>query len=398
MTKVAFILPTFPNLTGTFYMNEIAEVRKHMPIGILALARGEETQDVWETLAGEVSYLDEQRGSTALADARAALRRPLGYVWALISAVRGRRYGMLKRFVKLASWAKLLSEGGYTIIHGHFADYATEAAMTLSAMTGIPFSFTAHAYDIFLSPRWMRRKIRAAQFVVTCTEYNRRYMLEHFVRSGEGGIHTVYHGLVTEKFRAEERAPRGPDDAFTILSIGRMVEKKGMGYLVQSLGILAKTRLALRLVLVGDGPERRGLEDLVEELGLEDVVTFAGSLRHEGIIPLYQQAHCYVLPCIVTESGDRDGIPNTIAEAMSMELPVVSTAVSGIPELVRDGETGLVVGERDVEGLADAIARLAADAALCERLGRNARRLIEEVFDVSKNSLTLVKLFGGESL
>ena len=393
--KVAFILPTFPNLTGTFYMNEIVQVRRYMPVGILALAHGEDASDVSDALAGNVSYLDDGARSILRDHVAAVVRRPVGYVKALLLAMRGRRFGMLKRFVLLPHWARYVRENGSTIIHAHFADHATEAAMMLSLLSGIPYAFSAHAFDIFIAPHWMKKKTRDAKFVVTCTEYNRRYMLARHVAAEDGPVITQLHGLDTEKFAPKPRRTREGGEVLNILSIGRMVPKKGMAYLVRACRLLSDRGINYHLDLVGDGPLREDLETLVRQLGIEDRVSFPGALRHEQIIPLYQAAHCYALPCIVLPNGDRDGIPNTIAEAMCMALPVVSTLISGIPEVLTDGETGLAVREHDVEKLADAIERLYDDPGLCRRLGEAAHRVIVDVFDVRKNSLTLVRLFGG---
>lgn len=395
--RVAFILPEFPNLTGTFYMNEIAEVRKHMKVCVLAIRRGRQTQDVSDALLEDACFLDEGEGSVVADHLAAALRRPLGYLRGLLLALRGRRFGMLKRFRLMPFWARYLRRHAYTIMHAHFADLATEAAMMLNRLTGIPFSFSAHAYDIYIDPRWMREKVRAAQFVLTCTEYNRRYMLEHLVDPEDGPLYRQYHGLDVRKFEPKPRPLRKRGDRMTLLTIGRMVDKKGMIYVVDACALLAARGVDFRLMMVGDGPLREGLEDRVRELGLEGRVTFPGALRHEELVPVYQESDCFVLPCVVLANGDRDGIPNTIAEAMCMEVPVVSTRISGIPELLRDGETGLAADEHSAEAVADAVTRLYEDPELARRLAKAAHEQILDIFDVAKNSMMLVRLFRGEA-
>jgi len=395
--RVAFILPEFPNLTGTFYMNEIAEVRKHMKACVLAIRRGEQTQDVSDALLEDACFLEEGEKSLFTDHLVAAARRPLGYVRALVLALRGRRFGMLKRFRLMPFWARYLTRRGYTIMHAHFADLATEAAMMLTRLTGIPFSFSAHAYDIYIDPRWMRRKVREAKFVLTCTEYNRQYMLEHLIEPEDGPLYRQYHGLDVTKFEPKGRPPRKKGDGMTLLTIGRMVEKKGMIYVVRACALLAEKGMDFNLVMVGDGPLRDDLRACVRELGLEDRVTFPGPLRHEQLVPVYQESDCYVLPCVVLPNGDRDGIPNTIAEAMCMEVPVISTRISGIPELLRDGETGLAVDGHSAEAVADAITRFYEDPELAGRLAKAAHEQILDVFDVAKNSMMLVRLFRGEA-
>ena len=391
----AFILPSFPNLTGTFYVNEIVEVGKRVGTMVLALERGKESQTGMELLADRVTYLDEGPSGCyglLVTHAGAFVRRPIGYLRAAVWAMHGREYGMLKRFRRLPVWAARMREAKATHIHAHFADYATEAALMLSLLTGVPFSFTAHAYDIFVAPRLMTEKICEARFVVTCTQYNRQYILERFWKGPQEKVICLYHGIYLDRFAPPMRRAGG---AFKILCVGRMVEKKGMPFLLKACSILMKAKVEFELTLVGDGPQRPELEALSSELGLGRHVTFTGALRHEELIPLYRSADCFCLPSFQTETGDRDGIPNVVPEAMSMELPVISTDVSGIPELLEDGVTGMVVPQKSVEPIAACLKKLARDPELRRRLGQNARTRIVEVFDVRKTGETLANLFVG---
>jgi len=166
-----------------------------------------------------------------------------------------------------------------------------------------------------------------------------------------------------------------------ILSVGRMVPKKGMGDLISACRLLMTRGVRFRCVIVGEGPLRGELESQIRELGLERLVTFLGAMAHDGLVSLYGQASVFALAPHITEDGDRDGIPNVLAEAMAAGIPVVSTSVSGIPELIEDGRTGVLVGPRDPEALADAVERLLRDPALRQKLVVAARRKIEDGFE-----------------
>ncbi len=264
--------------------------------------------------------------------------------------------------------------------------------MLASVMTGIPFSFSAHAKDIYTAkPRALREKIRAATFVATCTRANQDYLRRMADPDRRARIHLSYHGTNITKFQPSEATPK--DDPPLILSAGRLVPKKGLPYLLRACGVLARSSREFRCVIVGEGPERGALEHEAARLGLGDLVSFRGRASQEELLGLYRRAAIFALPCTVLADGDRDGIPNVLMEAMAVELPVVSTAISGIPELIRSGHDGVLVPERDVDGLAGALERLLADATLRRRLGENARATVLEKFNSAANARSLAELF-----
>jgi glycosyltransferase involved in cell wall biosynthesis len=184
-----------------------------------------------------------------------------------------------------------------------------------------------------------------------------------------------------------ERDPR------LIISIGQLWERKGLRYLVEACGVLRDRGADFRCEIVGDGPLRAELEALIQELDLADRVLLTGPQPFPEVVRRYRRASVFVLPCIVTDEGDRDGIPNVILEAMASRLPVVSTAVSGIPEVIHDGETGLVVPQRDPAAIADAVQRLAADPGLAAAIGERANALVRAEFDPDRNVGRLLELF-----
>jgi glycosyltransferase involved in cell wall biosynthesis len=271
-------------------------------------------------------------------------------------------------------------------LHAHFAHSPTSVAMFASEICGVPFSFTAHAKDIYTSDAaQLAEKIDKARFVVTCTKYNKAF-LENLV-GGRREIHCVYHGIDLELFfaHAVDHTPAPP---YTFLTIARIVEKKGIPDILAALAVLARENFPFRYVLIGSGDDTEAVRTRVRELGLENHVELAGTMTHEQVLERFQHADCFVLGCKVAASGDRDGIPNVIAESMALGVPVIGTRVSGIPELVDHEETGLLVDAANPRELADALKRIVTDLPLRERVIPAARRRVTDVFDWSPSIAT----------
>jgi glycosyltransferase involved in cell wall biosynthesis len=266
--------------------------------------------------------------------------------------------------------------------------------MLAARLSGLPFSFTAHAKDIYridMNPGdLLNRKLRAASFTVTCTQANVDYLAR--LSDAPQKIHRIYHGSDLQLF-SQNRRPE-PASPPLILAIGRFVEKKGFPILVAACRILREAGIDFQARIVGGfTPLTAEIERMVEEYGLDQQVHLHPAMTQEELTRFYATATLFALPCLITDDGDRDGIPNVLVEAMASGLPVVSTRVSGIPELVRDGETGLLVEPRDPVALAAAIRRLLEDIELRTELGRRGRELVQLEFDARRNIAALKKLF-----
>jgi len=265
-------------------------------------------------------------------------------------------------------------------------------------MSGLPLSFTAHAKDVYspdLNPAGLlARKLAAASFVVTCTRANQVYLQAQTTTP----VHCVYHGLDVEFARllgaTGRRAPEG--GGLRALAVGRLVRKKGLDVFIDALDILRARGLPVDAVIVGeDGDHGPALRAQVARLGLEGIVRCTGPMTQAALFQTYLQASVFCLPCRVLDNGDRDGIPNVIAEAMACGLPVVTTAVCGIPELLEDGRNGLIVPTDDPVAAADAMERLHRDPALVGRLAECASSSIRERFDGDRAVVTLSALLAG---
>jgi glycosyltransferase involved in cell wall biosynthesis len=370
--KVCYLLKRYPRLSQTFVLNEmLALQRQGLDITVVALKpSGEEiAHERYRELKAPIHYLSVLP-SVAAEDAS-------------LSAQAERVSSVVTRL-------------GIDHIHAHFATWAAAAASLVSERTGLPFSFTAHARDIYhrsVDAKGLGEMIRKARFVVTVSDFNRRY-LEGLVSPGEGRIVRLYNGVDLKHLQPVERE-RDPD---FIIGVGRLVKKKGFHVLIDACRILKEKGRPFRCVLIGEGEERADLEKRIESDSLQKDLFLLGARTQNEVIEWMRRASVFVLPCIVSEDGDRDGLPTVLPEAMAVGTPVISTPVSGIPEIVRHGETGLLVNEGDPEGLADAIASLLASRELQNRLTAAALQKVRSYFSLSENVRRLRGLFleGGE--
>jgi glycosyltransferase involved in cell wall biosynthesis len=406
--ELAYLLRMFPQISETFIANEVLRLEEvGLPLRLFSYRRPREqvNHECVRRVQTPIEYLVDPlwRHPLKLIQANWAVyrhdsaryRRTVRYV--VGHSLRRRKLNDFQRLLQAAYLARLVKAGGVRHLHAHFARGATEVAALVSMLTGIPFSLTAHAGDIYTAkPDDLREKISAAQFVATCTQANQVYLQGLLDEEERYKIRLSYHGVDLQKFNfgAAGRADQPP----VVLAAGRLVEKKGLHYLLEACGILKESGHDFRCLILGEGPERGRLESIVKMLGLESRVDLPGSCSQEELLILYKQASVFVLPCTVVDNGDRDGIPNVILEAMAVGLPVITTPVSGVPEVIRDGHNGLLSPERDSKALASAIARVLNDPALSEELRSNAVSTVVEKFDSKKNIKLLASLFRDVSI
>ncbi|HJZ88316.1 MAG TPA: glycosyltransferase family 4 protein [Polyangia bacterium] len=396
---ITFLLKRFPRLSETFILNELLALeRQGVQLRIYSILDPEEKvvhADV-ARLRTRVEYFPHGlTGAWGIARAHFSLlvATPRSYLRTLGEAVSRRRRTAIKHFFRAGWLAAQLRHAGAAHLHAHFAHGPASVAQFASSLAGVPFSFTAHAKDIYTSPpELLQAKLRAAQFVVTCTEYNASHLAGLAGEPWARRIHRIYHGIDFDRFRSNGKTSGQHASPPVLLSIGRFVEKKGFLYLIEAARILAAHGRSFQVRLVGGGEQRRALEAQIARAGLQRTVELCGPLPQEKLLALYENAAVCVLPCVVTDNGDRDGIPNVLVEAMRMGVPVVSTAISGIPELVIDGQTGVLVPPRDPQALAAAIIALLDDPERAHRLAVQAARHVAERFDLHRNAERLRQL------
>lgn len=301
--------------------------------------------------------------------------------------------GGLAIFPKAVHFGEQMRQRGVRHVHAHFANHPAAAAWVIHRIAGIPYSFTGHGADLQVDQHMLCRKIREARAVVTISDYNRAFLTDHCGARALPKIHVIRCGVDLDAFPPKSEEPEA-ERPVEILCVGTFYEVKGHPHLVEACRLLAERGRAFRCRLIGEGPDRDALERQVHEAGLDETVLFDGPRSRAEVIGAMQRADLLVLPSVPTASGRREGLPVVLIEAMASGLPVIATGISGIPELVRDDVSGLLVPPRDPVAIADAVERLADDASLRARLVQAGRHAVEEEFDLRSNAAQLLQLFG----
>lgn len=398
------ILKGYPRLSETFIAQELLGLeRQGFELVLVALRRPSETlrHPVHDEIKAPVLYLPEylhdEPGRVAVALLR-AVTRP-----GLLSAIRVfiadyRRDASRNRIRRFGQALVLAAEwpAGASWMHAHFIHTPASVTAYASLLTGVPWTCSAHAKDIWTTPeRELADKLRQARWVVTCTQAGYQRLVQ--LAAGKGHVHLSYHGLDLERFAAfagdrPARDGSAPADPVIILSVGRAVAKKGYEVLLKALALIDRS-LSIRFIHVGGGEQLEALKALAVELGLGGRVEWRGSLAQEDVLSLYRTADIFALACRLADDGDRDGLPNVLVEACSQKLVCVSTSISGVPELLSDGGNGLVVPPDDAPAFAAALTRLIRDPRLRFKLGAAAEQRVRQHFDHRTSIGQLVSLF-----
>jgi len=396
--KVCYFLKRYPRLSETFVVNEI-QALQDQGIDVTVLAQrssGEElihkkTADLKVPIyytppvnlisneASSIKFLETLTANPCLIERET-----------LSGALSKADYRAL---IESAMIAPFIQKMGIDLIHAHFATWATTIASYVSKLTGIPYSFTAHAKDIYhesVNKKALAEKIAQARFVITVSDFNKRY-LDECLKSEEkiGRVIRLYNGIDLEEFQdSKEKKEPG-----LIVAVGRLVQKKGFEDLIQACNILNKKGSAFRCLIIGEGEERNALEKKIAEFSLTKKVSLMGAMPQEEVKTILRKASIFALPCIIGKDGNRDGLPTVLLEAMALGVPVISTTVTGIPEIIDHGKSGFLVSPGDPLGLAKGIEQILSDLAFQEHMQREGRAKAEEVFDIKKNVLTLKRIF-----
>jgi len=274
-------------------------------------------------------------------------------------------------------------------VHVHFASRSLSLGLMLGMLRDLPVSCTVHAFDIFTrNPRGLRMRLSQCRFIAAISRYNVEYLRQHCGDAVAGLCCVVHCGVNLAEFPAIERRPeRG-----RILSVARLMPKKGLSVAIDACAELRDGGVGFLLDIVGGGPERGHLLQKIEAHGLGDRVRMLGAVPNDQLLGLFERAVFFLLPCVTEADGDQDGIPVAMMEAMACGVPTISTEISGIPELVEDGVNGVLVPQRDAQALASAMKRLLEDMDFAARLGEASRKRVCEEFDTEPNARLLRQL------
>lgn len=382
-TPIAYVVPEFPVLRDTFVMNEVLELEaRGVPVCIVSLRRPYRPgfhHDL-PRLRSPVVYLPDGLGwrEVLRKNRRVSGSHRWRYGWGLFRAMWSPR--RLWQFLKGGVLADLADRLGIAHIHAQYADEPATVALHASRITRIPWSFNAHGNDIYrnkVNHRALAGKIREARFVSTVCDYNRAF-LEKLSDDADGRVFRIYNGIDLERFVPEGSPPGRP---FRMVCVSSLVEEKGVPILIKACRRLLDRGVEFHLDIVGDGAQAHHLRTITKGMDLHRHVSLTGPRSHWEVLGYYRRAHAFVLPALVAVDGSREGLPVAMIEALACGLPIVSTQVTGIPEVVQHGVNGLLVPADGPDELAEALEALIRDEDLYRALQANTRSSVVDRFD-----------------
>lgn len=390
--SIAYLLQVFPKYSETFIVNEILEhQRRGRPVRILSLRFPREGRfhGCLQELEEAAEYVSESYwdGTPKIREALwpALARSPMAVArLASIWAAREVTFRDLWQALLVRRWA---ARRRVRHFHCHFGGFAATVAALSRLIGGPSFSVTLHAHEIFrenIDLRHLRRIVDLSAFCVTVSQFNARHLVES-LGVDEKKVRVLYNGIPLDRFPFSA-TPREPG---TILAVGRLIEKKGFAYLIRACKALADKKLLRRCDIVGEGREQGSLKSEIKRLGIGEFVRLAGPWPQERVADALKRYAVFALPCVRAADGNMDALPTVLLEAMASGCPVVSTRLSGIPEIVEDGTSGLLVEPNDERALASALEDLLRDPARAGDLAARGRQRAEVRFDVCKSVATL---------
>jgi glycosyltransferase involved in cell wall biosynthesis len=391
--KVGYVVKMYPRFSETFILNEVlAHEAAGADLHLVSLRPPLEGRfhEALADVRAPVTYLS-QRGARAT-DLWDLLQRSRSRLtaWEAFDDILEADLGDAVQALELA---ELVEREGLSHLHAHFGSVATTVARLAARLTGVPYTFTAHAKDIFheeVDGDDLRRKLSDAAATITVSDFNRVHLRAAYGSAADRVVR-IYNGIDLVRFPFSDPCDRPP----VIACVGRLVEKKGLPVLVEACGLLRDMGRQFRCDIVGAGPLADDLARRIESSDLTDFVILRGPVPQGEVRRIVGGAAVFAAPCVVADDGNRDGLPTVLIEAMALGTPCVATDVTGISELVRHGSTGLIVPQNDAPALAEALGCLLDDAATRRRLARSARSLVEAEFDIDRQAALMRELFVG---
>jgi len=386
--QLAYLFERFPAFTKTFCAREVAELyRQNYRVPVFSIRRPNDERPVNISLDEvAIHYLPDSNSPFFKIPTRWAARRFTDY-WQKEVDSRDKH-----RFFEAIYLGNRLKKAGIKHLHVHFAGMATRTAWWIKKLFGINYSFTGHANDIFVEKPDQRVPLKSlvteARFVVTVSDYGVDYLKSRFPLAANK-IYRVYNGINLAQFTPAEPGVQ----PVRIISVGRLIPKKGYADLIEACGLLYKQGLDFRCTIVGGGPEHLPLRQLIEARSLDNMIELVGPKSQTEIVELLAQSQIFVFPARRDEAGDQDNLPTVLIEAIASGLPIVTSRLAGIPEIITDQINGILVPQRAPEALASAIRSLLLDPKKREKLGASGLSTAREKFSLAATIQELIAIF-----
>ena len=405
--KVAYLAPEIPALSATFVYKEI-QTLESMGVDVLPFSIhkpvNEASEKTLDALKAKTVYVYQLAAMTIfLLHLKLLVQNPIRYLTAFfmllsdmfrLGIVSRKALGLVYRFFYAAKIAVDMKQQKCSHLHVHFAHVPTDVAMYAAKLAGISYSVTAHANDLFERGWLLKQKVERSGFFATISEFNKGFLAQQGINTDK--VRIVRCGVDEAQF--SPRAVSSNNACFKIGVVGRLVEKKGIDTLIQAMSLLSESNIEAQLMIAGSGPLESDLKQQKSQLGLSDKqVQFIGALPNTEVVDFVKSLDVFALPCQQDANGDMDGIPVVLMEAMLSGVPVISTYLSGIPELVINQETGLLVQPRDASALAQAINQMMVDKEGSQARVDKAIDKVRKEFSIHINSNRLKQLFSDVS-
>lgn len=400
-SQIAYIVSRFPKLSETFILREMITLEKagwKVCLYPLILEKAAVVHPEAKPWLQSLIYFPWLSMKVVLVNIKLLFKSPLKYISLWMKVILGnlKSAGFLSRAVMLFPKSILIAEDlkkkNVSHLHAHFATHPAMAAWIIHQVTGISYSITVHAHDIYVNRSMLESKLRDASFIVAISDFNREFLARHYGDWVKDKIKIVHCGIDTEIYTYLP-GKDSTNEKKTLVSIGSLQPYKGMQYLVKACAILMDRGVPFICKIVGDGEERDSLTELIAQLGLKEHVQLLGAKTQDEVAGLLRETYCYVQPSVITKTGKMEGIPVAMMEAMASNVPVIASNLSGIPELIRHGETGYLVPPGECQLLADAIEYVINNSQEALRIGASGRELVRTEFDIYKNVNQLAQLF-----
>lgn len=397
--KLAYIMSRFPKLSETFILREMNALRSNgwevfnYP---LILEKTKVIHPEAKQWLHELNHFPWLSWKILKVNFQTFVKRPSLYLSLLAKVVFGNikspRFMVraIMLFPKTVMMARSMKEKEISHIHAHYATHPALVAWVINQLTGIPYSITVHAHDIYVDRSMLETKVDGASFVVAISKFNQEFLAKHVGEWSRNKTFVIHCGIDMTGYSS---ATSPQYDGLHVVSIGSLQPYKGMPHLIEACKILKDRNIPVQCTIIGDGEDRQKLEALIIKSGVSDTVLLAGAKTQAEVADILRIANCYAQPSVITASGKMEGIPVALMEALAASLPSIATNISGIPELIRHGSTGYLVPPGDAHALADAIEYVYAHPEEAAKVSSLGRLLVNEEFEIKKNISQLAELF-----